>query len=290
MKREFLLSVAVTLALTGMAGAGTPVTIGGFSNPESVLIAGPVRYVSNLGARLDPLAKDGDGFISLLDQDGKILDLRAFAGLDSPKGMAMAGGKLFVADIDRVVGFDPFTRKQDFVARMDCAQPCLLNDIAVAGDRLLVTDTLRGRLYGLDPVSGAFTMLADGIAGANGVVWDSRNDRAIVVALGADFGGGDIYGWSETAGLHKLPNSPHGIFDGVALLPDGDIVVSDWVSLTPHPGILSVVDPATGKAQAIALQQPIRGPADFALDPADHALWVPAMVDGTVDILPLPAD
>lgn len=282
---KLTLTVALSLALPVTALAETALRPG-FSHPESVLLAGEAVFVSNLGAKLDPMGKDGDGFISRLDADGAVITLKAMTGLDAPKGMAFADGTLFVTDIDRVVGFDPSSGTEVFEAQMDCAIPCFFNDLAVAEGRLLLTDTAQGKLWALEVQSGAFTPLADGISGANGVIWDAAQARAVVVALGADFSGGDIYTWSEAAGLAPVPASPHGVFDGLALLPDGRALVSDWVGLKGEAGALLAVDLATGVAQALPLPQSFHGPADFAL--SKDKLWLPAMLDGTVAVLPVP--
>lgn len=289
MSRIPLAILAACLASPGLAETTpAPVTISGFSHPESVLIAPSLRYVSNIGADLAPLAKDGDGFISILDADGAIIELRGFTGMDAPKGMALVRGVLYVADIDRVIGFDPETRDQVFSANMDCPQPCLLNDIVATGDKLLVSDTVRGQLYELDPASGSFTLLAEGIPGANGLAWDEARDEAVIVALGSDFGGGHVFTWSAAEGLAQIPDSPFGVFDGLALLPDGDLLVSDWVSLTPRPGAMLRINPNTGAASEVALPMPIRGPADFAFDAAGNRLWIPATLDGAVNIVATP--
>lgn len=288
-------ALAITaLAALGLAhGAGAQTVsparmISGFAHPESVLIGPEMRYVSNIGAKLDALGHDGDGFISLLDARGRIVDLQAFTGLDAPKGMALLDGRLYVADIDRVVGFDLESHRQVFAATMHCAAPCLLNDIAVQGDRLLITDTLRGQLYALDPRTGVFALLAEGVPGANGIIWDAGHARAMIVAVGADFSGGDLFTWSVAEGLRKIPASPKRIFDGISQLPDGRILVSDWRSLTPTPGAFLSVDPDIGESHPVDLGLPIRGPADFAFDAAGDTLWIPATVDGAVIVTPLP--
>jgi len=287
---KLTLTVAFSLALPFLALAeaavAEPVLLSGFAHPESVLPVGEAIFVSNLGAKLDPMGKDGDGFISRLSADGALVTLKAMTGLDAPKGMAFADGKLFVTDIDRVVGFDPSTGAQVFAASMDCATPCFFNDLAVAEGRLLLSDTAQGKLWALEIQSGAFTQLAEGMNGPNGVIWDAEQRRAVVVELGADFAGGDIYTWSEAEGLAKIPTSPHGVFDGLALLPDGRALVSDWVGLKGEAGALLAVDLATGATETLGLPQTLHGPADFALT-ADK-LWLPAMLDGAVAVLPAP--
>ncbi|HUN12500.1 MAG TPA: hypothetical protein PLE50_09580, partial [Rhabdaerophilum sp.] len=136
MQFKSLFLVAALLAGGMPARAEQPIrVVSGFKNPESVLIDGARRFVSNIGEKLDPVGHDGDGFISELDAEGRIVALHAMpidgAKLDAPKGMAMLGGRLYVADINRVVGFDPATRKQVFEARVPGDSPSLLNDIDV---------------------------------------------------------------------------------------------------------------------------------------------------------------
>ncbi|MBL8563535.1 MAG: hypothetical protein JNN06_14785 [Gemmobacter sp.] len=282
---KLILTAALGLALPVAAWA-EPALLPGFAHPESVLPVGEAVFVSNLGAKLDPMGKDGDGFISRLGPDGATVALKAMTGLHAPKGMALLDGRLFVTDIDRVLGFDPASGAQVFEASMHCATPCFFNDLAEAEGRLLMTDTAQGKLWAVDVQSGAFALLAEGMDGANGVIWDAAQRRAVVVELGADFAGGDIYTWSEAAGLSKIPASPHGVFDGLALLPDGRALVSDWVGLKGEAGAVLAVDLATGATEALPLPQALHGPADFAL--TDDKLWLPAMLDGAVAVLPAP--
>jgi hypothetical protein len=138
------------IALASCAGtqplSSTPPAIEGLAHPESVTsVGGSRRLVSNIGAKLDPSAKDGDGFVSELDLAGDIVTLRAFTLLNAPKGMAVLADRLYVADIDRVVAFDIATRALLFEVRSPAANDTLLNDVAVeSDDDLLVTDTIGG--------------------------------------------------------------------------------------------------------------------------------------------------
>ena len=80
----------------------------GFSTPESVLYdpEADVYLVANIHG--GPSARDGNGFISRLSPEGEVIALKwidsAAEGvtLDAPKGMALVGERLFVADIDVV--------------------------------------------------------------------------------------------------------------------------------------------------------------------------------------------
>ncbi len=290
----------IFVIIMGLAGLACPANaetetatrvVRGFSHPESVLIDGQRRFVSNLGAMRDPFGHDGDGFISELDADGRIVALRAFPRegkkLDSPKGMAVLDGRLYVADINRVVGFDLATREQVFEARVPGDEPTLLNDMVVAHDAMIVSDTLRGKLYRVDIADGAFTVFADGLPGANGVAWDAVKNRILINGVGADFAGGDLFEVNGAGVVHRLEHGPHGLFDGIAVLGDGRIVVSDWLTFArPAAGAITIhaADGSGGVRFEAGLD--IHGPADFAVDEASRSIWIPAMVDNEVVIAP----
>ena len=80
----------------------------GFVAPESAVFD-PERqqfYVSNMGT-WGQGATAGDGFISRVGPEGRILELRWVTGLDSPKGLALANGRLYVGDDAALVEIDP---------------------------------------------------------------------------------------------------------------------------------------------------------------------------------------
>ncbi len=282
---------------TSPPAAPTAQTLSGFSLPESVTMAGSRVFVSNIGAKLEPVAKDGDGFISELDASGRIVELHALpkagdAPLHAPKGMAVAGGRLYVADIDRVAGFDLATGRRVVDAVIDGTGPTLLNDLTVENDgTLLVSDTFRGMLLRLDLGSGRYTPVANNIPGANGIAMDARQQRAYVVGLGAKFEGGDLFevDLAHPGTARRIDGGPHGILDGAALLADGRLLVSDWVKLgAPTPGVVEVVDRNGHVTGTVSTPAPLHGPADFHLDAAGQRLWIPSLLDNQVMVIPLP--
>src|SRR6185503_17852593 len=96
-------------------GATKTLTIAGFSTPESVLhdSVQDIYLVSNING--SPTAKDNNGFISRVRPDGAIENLnfieggRAGVTLNAPKGLAVTGDTLWVADIDVVRAFNART-------------------------------------------------------------------------------------------------------------------------------------------------------------------------------------
>src|SRR6476620_9450413 len=79
--------------------------------PESVLYSksDKVLYVANIDGKPDE--KDGKGSISKLGLDGKMIQADWVTGLNAPKGMAISGNSLWVADVDRMVEIDIQTGK-----------------------------------------------------------------------------------------------------------------------------------------------------------------------------------
>lgn len=100
-----------------------------FRNPESVLYDRDrdILYVANING--EPSEKDGNGFISKLGLDGEIIALKWVTGLNAPKGMGVFNGKLYVADIDRVVEIN--TEKGKVIGEYTSPKARFLNDISV---------------------------------------------------------------------------------------------------------------------------------------------------------------
>lgn len=269
----------------------------GFASPESVLGVGDRYFVSNIGTRLDPLARDGDGFISEFDARGKLVAHHALPRgdglLHAPKGMAAIGGRLYVADIDRVVGFALDSGARVFEAALIDGAPALLNDLDVESERtLLVTDTVRGAVYRLDLDRREFTTIAERITGANGIAIDRSERRAYVVGLGDVLAGGTapggLFALDLAGGTLQQIEGPRGLFDGVALRGAGELLISDWVAIVPAvPGVVASYTRAGVRGTNAPLDAGARSPADFYYDSARDRLWIPHTLDNRVAIIAL---
>ncbi len=143
---------ALVLALSACGGEEAPAVLDleiagvGFMTPESVLHDpdADVYLVSNIAG--DPFQKDDDGFVSRLSPEGQVLALRWIDGasdnvdLDAPKGMAILGDELWIADIDQLRRFDRKTGAQK--PSIAIPGPPFLNDVAVGPDGVIhVTDS-----------------------------------------------------------------------------------------------------------------------------------------------------
>src|SRR5216110_2874041 len=126
-------------------GATRTLTVAGFSTPESVLhdSTQDIYFVSNVNG--SPTAKDNNGFISRVRPDGAIENLKFIEGgkngvtLHGPKGLAVAGDTLWVADIDAVRAFNARTGAPLDSVKLDSAGAVFLNDLTIASGAIYIT-------------------------------------------------------------------------------------------------------------------------------------------------------
>lgn len=265
----------------------------GFAVPEAARhdAAADVYLVSNING--EPVAKDGNGFISRISPAGEVLALKWIDGaadgvtLNAPKGMAFRGDTLFVADIDVVRLFDRNTGAP--VGDWPLEGAAFLNDIAVGPDgTVYVTDT------GVEPSAEAGGLVPNGRDG----VYRRDGDAWVAVATGGDLGNpngiladadgltvvtfvsGEIYRLNPATGERTmLPKPAQGGLDGVLKLPDGSLLIGSWGAqgvyrLSPA-GTFSVVTDT------------IASPASIGYDATRGVLMVPDFVGDRVLVRPV---
>ncbi|MDO9227372.1 MAG: hypothetical protein Q8M09_11980 [Pseudomonadota bacterium] len=261
-------------------------TITGFNSPESVVVSGDDVFVSNVGVKLEPFAKDGDGYIAKLDRQGNIKALKWVDQLDAPKGMIAVNGVLYVADIDRVLGFRQRDGKRVFELDLAASGAKFLNSFARYDNRrLLLSSTDLGKVFIIDLPGRGYSELKFDIPpnGPNGL--KKLGGRLIVVEWGSDNqANGKVKSYlldGFTAKLEKTwEPSPAGYFDGVVSLGANRWLISNWVKFEPA-GLLHVLDSHSGKISTANPNTPLAGPADLFLDDQGK-LWVPGMMEGKV--------
>src|SRR5690606_23722960 len=97
-------------------------------------------YVANIEG--DPSGKDGKGSVSIIDKEGNIVDQEWVTGLDSPKGMGIANGNLYVTDIDQLVEINLESGEITKKYPIDGSQ--FLNDLATYDNKVYFTDMNTG--------------------------------------------------------------------------------------------------------------------------------------------------
>ena len=266
----------------------------GFVQPENILYdsVSDVYLVSNMGNG-DPAARDDNGFISRIAPDGKVLTLQWIAGgrngavLDAPKGLAIHGDTLAVADVGGVRLFD---RRSGTPLGFVSLPGIVMNDVVFGVDgSFWVTDTGPDRdhtpvdttkdldavwyvdpHHRVEPVARALSL-----SRPDGIVLD--RDGALVTTFGANH--------IERVSLGARANStvqatlPGGRLDGLRRMPDGSLLVTSWDAravwrLDDH---LHPTPVLTG----------VQSPAGVALDTRRHRLAVTSMQTNSLYLVPL---
>lgn len=247
-------------------------TITKLRGPESVLYdpQQDVYFISNInGAMLDA---DGNGFISRVDAATMTIDLKWIAkGLDAPKGMAILGDSLYVADIDRVRKFDRRTGAP--LGEITIAGASFLNDIATDGESLYVSDTgivLGPGITFLDTGTDAIWKItrdqpselakSTELQHPNGLDWVDGKLRVVT------FRGNELY--ELDGGRRKtIAKMPAGQLDGVVHLPDGTAFISSWKG--------NEIFRAEARHEPRAILAGMDAPADLGYDSKRGRLLVP---------------
>jgi hypothetical protein len=259
------------------------------STPESVRYDAEldVYFVANING--NPSKRDNNGFITVVRADSTGVSRKLVEGgqngvaLDAPKGMAIVGDTLWVADIIMLRGFNKKTGAAVADIPLMMEKAVFLNDVAVGPDGIYITDTGikfdsagqwapagESKIFKVKGRTVSVVAKGDSLANANGLTWDMPNLRWIL----APFGAKDVQTWKTGAAApSKLATGPGG-YDGVELLADGRVLVSSWADSAVHvikDGTMSVMIPN------------VLGPADFAVDTKRNVIAIPRFNDGKVE-------
>ena len=189
--------------------------------PESVLFdaANDVLYVSNIGG-VPPNKKDGDGYISKLSPDGKIITLKWATGFDAPKGLGLLGNTLYVTDIDRLKAVDIKTGKTINTWKVTGAT--FLNDVATTLDSVVYfTDSDKSTIHELRKGKLSVVKTDTLLGGTNGI-YVHGNDLYL-----AGMNSGNVFQMYMGDQSFKQIASGVGAGDGIERYQDGWIV-SNW--------------------------------------------------------------
>jgi DNA-binding beta-propeller fold protein YncE len=264
---------------------------GDFQSPESAFYdaASNSVFVSSINGGMTE--KDGNGYISRLTPDGRMVSAKWVTGLNGPKGLRGVGGTLWAADIDEVVAIDIASGSIKSRVRVEGAT--FLNDLATAPDgTVYVSDSFRPAVYVVrDGKSAIFLEGADTVEQPNGLLVDG--DRLILGSIGAGGrgqgggrgrggAGGSLYAFDlKTRMRTKLTNDNVGGIDGIEPDGRGGIIVTDVIGRR----ILHV--PTSGQTRVLA--QLSGGGADFGYIVPRSIAIVPYLTEHRVEAYDLTA-
>lgn len=229
----------------------------------------------------------GKGFISRITPNGKVEDRTFIEGLDSPKGMAIRGTELWVADVAVVRAFDRVTGAE--LHRIDLAPhgAVHLQDVAVGpDDAIYVTDSdvrirgekerLRqgdGRIFRIDEEGTVeIAMAGEELRSPSGIAWDGT--RFLI----AQSYGNEVLAWNRGMGTKAVLRGP-GAYDGIVVLPNGTVIVSSHYDEGLHVG-------RAGELRPFFARKP--SPGDLAFDRKRNRLLIPSSEGDWVEAWTLP--
>jgi sugar lactone lactonase YvrE len=251
----------------------------GLAQPESVVEdpATGVIYVSNINGAV--MQKDGNGFISRLTADGKMLERQWVKGLNSPTGLALHDRTLYAADVDQLIEIN--AASGEILKRYDAKGAVFLNDVVVDDDgTVYVSDTPMNTIWRLKDGSFEPWLANDALNGPNGLLIQGKT--LIVASLGKVQSQGQKkeLGTLLAVSLDDQKVSKVGKgelignLDGLQAIQPGVYLVTDWAQ-----GALYRVD-AKGKVdELIDLNQ---GSADLSYLPGKKMLLIPMMLDNSL--------
>ena len=264
--------------------------IANFRTPESVKYD-PDRdlyFVSNING--NPSAKDGNGYIATVKPDSAGMTMFIEGGrngvtLNAPKGMAIVGDTLWVADIDAARAFNRVTGQPIRSVELGGLGVIFANDIAPGPDSAIyLTDT--GIRIGPDGamtapgkhqiirIAGTQATVAiegEALARPNGIVWDNANSRFVI----GSFGGGGVLTWKKGDTAPATLAAGSGQYDGIEVLGDGRVLASNWADSSIHVVSNGTMTKLIGGVPA---------PADIGYDSKRNRVLVPLFNGNAVEI------
>lgn len=276
------LIAAINMGCAHQVNSYPTTKISGLKTPESVLQAPDGKiYVSEINV----FDKDGDGQITVIQNDKVRVVAR---GLDDPKGLAMVGGNLYVADKNKIVKVDPNGQTSIFAGPNSFpAAPIFFNDLeADLAGNLYVSDTgdvfksgKGGAVYKIDPL-GKVTLVINNVQDSrikapNGLLMDDTGDVISIV----DFSTGILYSYNMKN--KTLTDIAHGFGGGDGLVhhSNGKMYVSDW-----NNGKVFSINMA-GDVKEI--KSGYKAAADIALTRDEKFIMVPDFKAGELDFIPV---
>jgi glucose/arabinose dehydrogenase len=258
--------------------------------PESVRYDADLDayFVSNING--NPSQKDGNGFIARVDAGNTAaVTMLAEGGkkgvtLNAPKGMAIVGDTLWVADIDAVRAFNKRTGAPIASIDLRPMKAEFLNDVVAGPDgSIYVTDSGirfdanggmthpgQDQIFKITGRKAAVAIKSDSALSApNGIAWDGANSRFVLGPFNAKV----VSAWKDgDTTVTQIGTGPGG-YDGVEVLGDGRILVTSWADSAVHVISNGTFRKVIGN---------VDGPADIGIDTKRNVVAVPLFSAGRV--------
>ncbi len=247
----------------------------GLDRPESVIYdaGNDVLYITNIVG--DAAEMDGNGYIAKVSTDGEMLEQDWVGNLNAPKGIAIAGNRLWSSDINALV--EIALPSGEIQNRYEVEGDVYLNDVTVHSDgSVFVTDSRYSKIYKFDGTTLNLWFEGDQIQMPNGA--HVIGNELVVVAgdISAENPGQARYfqaiSFADKSVRTLAGSTPDGALDAVEPDEKGGIFTSGWMS-----GRLMYFKEGSG---VTLLKQLGQGAADVDFIKESRMLYVPVMQEG----------
>lgn len=233
-----------------------------FKVPESVKFSKQhqLLFVSNIEGT-QPWAKDGKGSIAKLNLEGKLIDGEWVTGLDAPKGMAIRGNRLFVADLKTIKTID--IKQSNIIHTLKIPGTQTLNDLTIDDKGILYVSDSRGKkVYRIkNNTAEVWLDSISGLRGPNGLLF--YKDNLYVLDAGA------LYETGPDKKLTKITEGMEGGTDGIEAYSDDAFIVSCW------SGVIYFVKKDGTKTTMLDTRKEGVNSADIGYHPEKKVIYVP---------------
>jgi len=265
-------------------------TVTGFGHVESVAYdpREKVLYTSDFGPALKPADKDGQGKITKVSLDGKILADGFIKPpgnvMNKPKGIWIVGNHLWVTDIDSVWEFDLKTKQGK---KLELPGIQFANDPTIMGKTLYVSDNRSDQLFSVEPADfltakkpPKISVVFKGKGVFPNGLYPGPKGTLIMVGFESKDKPHGIYEMAPGKDPKQI-SANIGMLDGLYRMKNGDLIATDWVS-----GSVFQWNKTMGKHD---LATGFKGPADLCAIPNDKGLLVvvPDLVKGELRFVQL---
>lgn len=195
--------------------------IDGFDRPESLIPSadGSEIYASNINGKSG--VEDGNGYISRVSLDGKVIEKKWITGLDGPLGFALDKGKIYATDVNDLVVID--VSSGEVIKRVPVPETGFLNDVTVVNGRVFFSDTGADTLYSYTDDDGLSVFKSgEEVNALNGLLPDG--DKLLLTMMQT----GELMSVDLSDGSMTTIGSGIINGDGIGILPGGGYLITSF--------------------------------------------------------------
>jgi hypothetical protein len=203
--------------------------------------------------------------VAKISVDGTEVNQEWITGLHCPKGMAIVGNNLYVADLNEVVVIN--IKKGAIEKRIKPEGAAQLNDVTASSKGVVfVSDSKNGSVYKIE--NDKASLYLENLPGINGL---KHVGKELFIASGKDFVKANAQ--KEITKIATLPEGGDGV---EPVGPYGDFLVTSWLGYIYYVHVNGNVD------TLVNTRDMNKNAADIGLDPSKYVVYVPTFFGKTV--------